>query len=492
MNTNGYNLKRVHKANITITILIVILIIVKVFIMQGFNRGLVIAMEGAIVIIFAIVNYFLKINEYIKGFLFAFVPAAVIGALFFIEGYNLDKHYMIIASLAMAALYFKKELIMIQAILLDLLMIALAIKDTTLVISNLPKQQFYAIFLIFNGMVALLYCLAKWGSELVEESRNKETYIENLLGKLQENFASVEDAAQVFSKQVRLTNNNIESLTNSREEVVAFVENIASSIKSEANAINEVNDSMINSLDRIKETRIISTNIANKSAAMKEKVNDGLQKLNLMSNQMNTVTKSIKTADDTVFELQDNMIKVNEALEGIKAIAKQTNLIALNAAIESQRAGEHGRGFAVVANEVKNLAEQSSKIANEINVIIEALVNKTKEAYLTVHEGDEAVIEEINIVKEIMQYFDALKESFENIDMDINNEMVQIEAMTDSVVNVQKRLEEINSISKENSMSIDKILNNSEDESNQIIMIRDNIKEISEAYNKLELLLESK
>ena len=91
-----------------------------------------------------------------------------------------------------------------------------------------------------------------------------------------------------------------------------------------------------------------------------------------------------------------------------------------------------------------------------------------------------------------MEYFNSLKESFENIDKDINNEMGQIEAMTDSAVNVQKRLEEINAISKDNSVSIDKILNNWEDENNQIVMIRDNIKAISKAYNKLELLLENK
>lgn len=492
MNTNGYNLKRVHKANITTTILIVVLLVVKAFIMQGTGRGLTIAIEGAIVVAFAIFNYFLKINEYVKGFLIAFVPAAVLGVIFFLEGYSLDRHYMILATLAMSALYFKKELILIHAIFLDVLALGLGLKDLSLIVGDLPKKQYVAMLLVFNGIVALLYCLAKWGYELVQESRNKEIYIENLLSKIQENFSSVEEAAEVFSRQVNLSNENIESISKSRNEAMAFVENIATSIRNEAKAINEVNDSMIDSLEHIKETRIISSNIANQSLDMKEKVNNGIKKLDVMNNQMETVTNSIKIANDTVSELQDNMIKVNDALEGIKAIAKQTNLIALNAAIESERAGEHGKGFAVVANEVKSLAEQSSKIANEINVIIEALVDKTKKAYSTVNEGDEAAIEGTNIVKEIMEYFNSLKESFENIDKDINNEMGQIEAMTDSAVNVQKRLEEINAISKDNSVSIDKILNNWEDENNQIVMIRDNIKAISKAYNKLELLLENK
>lgn len=492
MNTNGYNLKRVHKANIAATIFVVALIVAKVFIMQGASRGLVIAMEGTIAIVFAIVNYFLKVNEYVKGFLLSFIPAAVVLVLLFIEGYNLDKHYMMLGTLAMAALYFKKELIMVHAIALDILMVGFYLKDSTKIIGNLPQQQFVSILLVFNGMALLLYCLAKWGKELVEETRNKEAYIESLLNKLQNNFATIEENAGVFSKLVNLSNENIENIANSRKEVIASVQNIADSIKNKSNAINEVNDRMINSLDRIKETQIISSNIANKSLDMKEKVDDGLNKINLMNEQMSTIANSIKIANDTVYDLQSSMAKVNDYLEKIKAIAKQTNLIALNAAIESQRAGENGRGFSVVANEVKSLAEQSSKLANDINVILEALVDKTQEAYSSVHEGEEAAIEGTNVVKEIMEYFYSLKENFEKIDSEINNEMVQIEAMTDSAINVQKRLEEINAISKDNASSIDNILLNSENESNQIIMIRDNIKEISEAYDRLRQFLENK
>ena len=492
MKTDGYNLKRVHKANIGITLMIIALIVVKVFLMQGVSRGITITMQASGVIVFAIINYFLKIDEYIKGLLFALVPAIVIMALFFLEGYNLDKHYMVLATVAMVSLYFKKELIMIQAAILDVLIIGFYLKDHTILLGTLPKQQFFAIFFVFNGIAVLLYFLSKWGRELVEEAKSKEFYIEDLLSKLQENFASVEESAKIFSKEVNLSNENIESITTSRKEVVTSVQSIASSIKNEANAISEVNDSMINSLESIKETQMISSNIANKSLDMKEKVNNGLNKINLMNNQMNTITDSIRVANGTVYDLQENMIKVNDSLEGIKAIAKQTNLLALNAAIESAKAGEHGKGFSVVANEVKSLAEQSSNIANEINVIIEALVNKTREAYSSVHEGDEATSEGIKVIKEIMKDFNSLKENFENIDIEINNEMVQIEAMTDSVINVQKRLQEINTISKDNSLSIDKILLNSENESNQILMIKDNMKEISDAYNKLNLVLENK
>lgn len=91
----------------------------------------------------------------------------------------------------------------------------------------------------------------------------------------------------------------------------------------------------------------------------------------------NLGTKLSET-NENVRNLADNCQSISQVLETIKSIADQTNLLALNAAIEAARAGEHGRGFAVVADEVRTLASRTKKSTEEVNLIVENLLSSSK------------------------------------------------------------------------------------------------------------------
>jgi methyl-accepting chemotaxis protein len=114
---------------------------------------------------------------------------------------------------------------------------------------------------------------------------------------------------------------------------------------------------------------------------------EGRMKVSEAISKINTLSTNVEQAKDIVSNLQGDVTDISAVLEVIRSIAEQTNLLALNAAIEAARAGEQGRGFAVVADEVRSLAKRTQDSTAEIRTVIEKLQGRAATAVTIIHQS---------------------------------------------------------------------------------------------------------
>lgn len=483
----GYNLRKADKVNLITILLLVIIICGQVAMADGLANSVVQLTAGAVIAIIMFLNYFFPMKSYIRGLLFASLTSLVITGLIFADGYSLNKHYMFLVSIAMVSLYFKKELILIHGILVNIEYIILYVFVPDSFLSEIHTySDFTTIIILTDGVLILLYFLTKWGNDLVNKTAEKEAETGKLLGKLNGMFQSIKEVAATLDGSIGVLNEKTSNINETSKGILESVQQISAAIQEEASSVNVINGTMNSSMQGLNQSVSLSHGIMDKTNSMESMVEDGWRKVETAKNSMSTVQSAISMTAITVTELKESLDMINSLLYSIKDIAGQTTLLALNASIESARAGEQGKGFAVVAEQIRRLSEQSKAIVADITEVTDHISEKSAEAAEKSVEGDKAANSGLAMMSEVADFFKHIKDYYKDTNGEFQKNVKGIEELVNNFIEIQEQLMNVASISEENSAATEEILSYIEEENSQIGFISETVGQIKALNDRMK------
>ena len=208
-----------------------------------------------------------------------------------------------------------------------------------------------------------------------------------------------------------------------------------------------------------------ATNVGVSTDKTAEAAKIGQELMNEAVSKMKSIETSVMASAEVVRRLGENSKEIGSIVEAIAGIADQTNLLALNAAIEAARAGEQGRGFAVVADEVRKLATASQESAEQIRARIESIQAATEEAVTSMKSGTDDVNAGTEAIRNVGVQFKAIMEMVDGIKGEIEGINNSVMTVSDGAHNIVRAVDTIDQTSRTTEQRTQAISSETEEQS---------------------------